>query len=199
MQHHYWITKQTLARKLGRKDDECIVSSDAELDTKLELFRNIQVSCNVIQRVVDRYQETNCVLSQEQSSMGRFLKESSEQDKTKAGEVMLLVGKTLVYCAQQQLLLHEPLLRWYREVETFKQRAIADTLQNVLLMERARTEYRAALNWMKDMSQELDPDTTKQMEKFKKVQNKVSVTNIPRLLVTKTWNASKSPYIFRIF
>lgn len=36
-------------------------------------------------------------------------------------------------------------------------------------MERTRTEYRAALNWLKDISQELDPDTYKHMERFKKV------------------------------
>lgn len=36
-------------------------------------------------------------------------------------------------------------------------------------MEKTRTEYRAVLNWMKDISQELDPDTCKQMERFKKV------------------------------
>lgn len=36
-------------------------------------------------------------------------------------------------------------------------------------MEQSRTEYRGALLWMKDVSQELDPDTQKQMEKFRKV------------------------------
>lgn len=36
-------------------------------------------------------------------------------------------------------------------------------------MEQSRTEYRGALLWMKDVSQELDPDTHKQMEKFRKV------------------------------
>lgn len=36
-------------------------------------------------------------------------------------------------------------------------------------MEKNRTEYRASLNWMKKVSQELDPDTNKQMEKFRKV------------------------------
>lgn len=36
-------------------------------------------------------------------------------------------------------------------------------------MEQARTEYRGALLWMKDVSQELDPDTLKQVEKFRKV------------------------------
>jgi len=40
-------------------------------------------------------------------------------------------------------------------------------------MENARTDYRAALNWMKDVSQELDPDTNSQLDKFKNVQTKV--------------------------
>ncbi|OXB67500.1 hypothetical protein ASZ78_016722 [Callipepla squamata] len=35
-------------------------------------------------------------------------------------------------------------------------------------MEQYRTEYRGALLWMKDVSQELDPDLYKQMEKFRK-------------------------------
>lgn len=54
-------------------------------------------------------------------------------------------------------------------METFRQRAIEDTLLNVSAMERQRTEYRAALSWMKNISQELDPDTHKQLEKFRKV------------------------------
>jgi len=40
-------------------------------------------------------------------------------------------------------------------------------------MENARTDYRAALNWMKDVSQELDPDANSQLDKFKNVQTKV--------------------------
>ncbi|XP_009324382.1 PREDICTED: islet cell autoantigen 1 [Pygoscelis adeliae] len=40
-------------------------------------------------------------------------------------------------------------------------------------MEQYRTEYRGALLWMKDVSQELDPDLYKQMEKFRKVQAQV--------------------------
>lgn len=60
MQHQYWVTKQTLSRKLGKKEDECIVASDAELDAKLELFRSIQESCAFLQRVIDKYQERLC-------------------------------------------------------------------------------------------------------------------------------------------
>jgi hypothetical protein len=60
MQHHYWVTKQTVFRKLGKKDDDCIVASDAELDAKLELFRSVQDSCLDLQRIIDKYQERLC-------------------------------------------------------------------------------------------------------------------------------------------
>jgi len=60
MQHQFWVTKQALSRKLGKKEDECIIASDAELDAKLELFRSIQESCSYLQRVIDRYQERLC-------------------------------------------------------------------------------------------------------------------------------------------
>ena len=43
-------------------------------------------------------------------------------------------------------------------------------------MEQCRTEYRGALLWMKDVSQELDPDLYKQMEKFRKVGYFMKVT-----------------------
>lgn len=173
MQHHFWVTKQTLSRKLGKKEDECIIASDAELDAKLELFRSIQESCSYLQRVIDRYQERLCNLAQEENAMGRFLKDAGKQDKTRAGKMMSAVGKSLSYSGQQRLALRAPLGRLYQEVETFRQRAIEDTLQNVQAMEKARTEYRAALSWMKNISQDLDPDTSKQVERFKKVQARV--------------------------
>ncbi|XP_049959332.1 islet cell autoantigen 1 isoform X1 [Schistocerca serialis cubense] len=173
MQHQYWVTKETVFRKLGKKEDECIVASDAELDAKLELFRSIQESCLVLQRIIDRYQERLCTLAQEENSMGRFLKEAGKTDKTRAGKMMTAVGKSLSYSGQQRLTLRVPLIRLYQEVETFRHRAIEDTLQNVNGMEKARTEYRASLSWMKNVSQELDPDTYKQLERFRKVQTQV--------------------------
>ncbi|XP_070164690.1 islet cell autoantigen 1 isoform X3 [Polyergus mexicanus] len=112
-------------------------------------------------------------LAQEENAMGRFLKDAGKQDKTRAGKMMSAVGKSLSYSGQQRLALRAPLGRLYQEVETFRQRAIEDTLQNVQAMEKARTEYRAALSWMKNISQDLDPDTSKQVERFKKVQARV--------------------------
>ncbi|KAG8225173.1 hypothetical protein J437_LFUL006698 [Ladona fulva] len=173
MQHHFWVTKQTVFRKLGKKEDDCIVASDAELDAKLELFRSVQDTCLDLLRIIEKYQEGLCSLAQEENSMGRFLKESGKNDKTKAGKMMVAVGKALSYSGQQRLTLRNPLVRLYQEVETFRLRAIEDTLQTVNSMEKVRTEYRASLKWMKNVSQELDPDTYKQLERFRKVQSQV--------------------------
>ncbi|MEQ2161572.1 hypothetical protein GOODEAATRI_010851 [Goodea atripinnis] len=111
MQKKFWKTKQVLIKATGKKEDEYVVASDADLDAKLEVF-----------------------------AFARFCR--------------------MALCPS----LH----RMYQEVETFRRRAIADTLLTVSRMEKARTEYRGALLWMKDVSQELDPDTYKQLEKFRK-------------------------------
>ncbi|KAJ7407721.1 islet cell autoantigen 1 [Pitangus sulphuratus] len=141
MQQKYWKTKQTLIKVTGKKEDEHVVASDADLDAKLE----------------------------EENELGKFLRSQGSQDKTRAGKMMQATGKALCFSSQQRLALRTPLSRLYQEVETFRYRAISDTWLTVNRMEQYRTEYRGALLWMKDVSQELDPDLYKQMEKFRKV------------------------------
>lgn len=178
MQQQYWATKQAVFKKLGKKEDDCITACDAELDTKLELFQTIEETCSTLMKVLENYQDRLCALAQEENAMGRFLKESGKRDKTRAGKMMSATGKTLSYSAQQRLALRMPLIRLYQEVETFQYRAITDTLQTIEKMEKARTSYRGALMWMKDVSQQLDPDTQKQLEKFRKVQSHVRKSKI---------------------
>uniref|UniRef100_A0A4W4E9T2 AH domain-containing protein n=1 Tax=Electrophorus electricus TaxID=8005 RepID=A0A4W4E9T2_ELEEL len=71
---------------------------------------------------------------------------------------------------------HTPLCRLYQEVDTFCYRAISHTWLTVNRKEQSRTEYRGALLCMKDVYQELDPDTHNHMEKFRKV----SLCALPR-------------------
>ncbi|XP_026480809.1 islet cell autoantigen 1-like protein [Ctenocephalides felis] len=177
MQHQYWVTKQTVLRKLGGKEDECIVASDAELDAKLELFRSIAESCSVLQRVLEQYQERLCVLAQEENSLGYFLKEASKSHDS-VGKHMSSSGKALCYQGQQRMQLRDPLMRLHQEVDTFKARAVQDTRSTLGAMERARTEYRADLKWMKAVSAQLDPDTGRGLEKFRKAQNQTRQSKI---------------------
>lgn len=43
-------------------------------------------------------------------------------------------------------------------------------------MEKARTEYRAALSWMKSVSSQLDPDTGHGLDNFRKAQGYVKTS-----------------------
>lgn len=129
------------------------------------LYQHNNIS--VLRSILINYFFIHLDLAQEENSMGRFLKEAGRTDKTRAGKMLINVGKSLSYSGQQNLSLRTPLLRLYQAVETFRQRAISDTLSTLKTMEKQRMEYRAALSWMKDVSQELDPE--KQLDKFRKV------------------------------
>ncbi|XP_040887856.1 islet cell autoantigen 1-like isoform X2 [Toxotes jaculatrix] len=176
MQKKFWKTKQVLIKATGKKEDEYVVASDADLDAKLEFFRSVQSTCTELLKVIERYQHRITRLSQEENELGLFLRFQAEHDRTKAGNMMDATSKALCTSAKQRMALCPPLHRLHQEVETFRRRAIADTLLTVGRMEKARTEYRGALLWMKDISQELDPDTYKQLEKFRKVQAQVRGT-----------------------
>lgn len=45
-------------------------------------------------------------------------------------------------------------------------------------METARTNYRGALMWMKNVSEELDPDMYKKLDKFRRVQTQVKKSKV---------------------
>ena len=64
-----------------------------------------------------------------------------------------------------------PLVRLYQEVETFRHRAVGDTWQTVSRMEALRSEYRAALLWMTDISKELDPEAYRKLDKYREVRS----------------------------
>ncbi|CAF2083669.1 unnamed protein product [Rotaria magnacalcarata] len=172
----YWTTKQLVIKKLGREEDEFVIASDADVDAKLELLYTIRRSCYDLIRIMERYQTNVLFLSHEETDMARFLKDYAQTDKTRAGKMMASVSKVLAYTAQQRLTLRQPLLRLHNEIETFRLRAITDTLTTVKRMETARTEYRGSILWLKDASAQVDPD--KQLEKFRRVQGQVKATKI---------------------
>ncbi|KAH9279851.1 Islet cell autoantigen 1 [Echinococcus granulosus] len=169
----YWSTKQAVIRKLGKEEDRHIIASDAELDAKLELFKSVQRTCQDLSNCIEAYLRCIFVLSQVENDTGRFLNARSSEDKTRAGKMLSAVGKALTHSAQQRLILQNPLSRLEQEVQTFRARAIGDTASTIARMESARTDYRGALMWMKNVSEELDPDMYKKLDKFRRVQMQV--------------------------
>ena len=75
-------------------------------------------------------------MAYEENCLGRFLKDQGKLDKTKAGKMMVAVGKSMSYSGQQRLAIRTPLVRLYQEVETFHDRAIEDTYKTVKRMEK---------------------------------------------------------------
>ncbi|KAJ6665295.1 hypothetical protein lerEdw1_004344 [Lerista edwardsae] len=173
MQKKYWKTKQVLIKVTGKKEDEHVVASDAELDSQLEVFHTIQMTCTDLLKTVEKYQQRLNAISEQENELGVFLKFQAGQSEAQIDKMIDATGKSLCCSSQQRPGLCIPLSRLGLELATFRQRAVSDTLVTINRMEQARTEYRGALLWMKDASQELDPDTCKQMEKFRKVQAQV--------------------------
>lgn len=170
MQHQLWLTKKTVQRKLGAKEDQCVVSSDSELDLKIELFESISTTTQDLSRILDLFQERISCLAMEEGQLGRFLKEHGKLSQT-SGKRMSTAGKAISYSGQQRMNVRAPLIRFHSEVQTFGSRAVADTQATINAMERHRTEYRAALSWMKSIT--IDPDDDRGIEKFRKAQQTV--------------------------
>jgi hypothetical protein len=60
LQHKYWVTKSKVVRKLGKEEDECVVASDAELDSKLYLYKSIIETTMDLQRILEQYNDRLC-------------------------------------------------------------------------------------------------------------------------------------------
>lgn len=84
---------------MGKKDDVCIESSDAELDAKIDLFKSINESCLHLHRIIDSYQDRICVVATEENAVGKFLKETGKGSAT-SGKPMNTAGKSLSYCGK---------------------------------------------------------------------------------------------------
>ena len=59
VQKQFWFTKSALMRKLKKKEDEHIVISDMELDSRIELFKAIQTSTKEL-KVINFFTTTPC-------------------------------------------------------------------------------------------------------------------------------------------
>lgn len=103
VQQQYWEAKQTFLQKVKRKEDDCVVAADCELDAKLEvsagfteistsqprlasipasfhafirltqLFKSIEETNLRLLCILEAYQERVCILAHEESAYGRHM------------------------------------------------------------------------------------------------------------------------------
>ncbi|XP_063699992.1 islet cell autoantigen 1 [Culicoides brevitarsis] len=174
LQQQFWLTKKIVQRKLGGKEDECIQDSDAPLDSKICLFTSISTGCYMLQKLTEQLVDKLDAVSGSQNALGKFLNDIVPQTCPNAIEKYTsAIGKALSYESQQVNTLRPALVRFEHELTIFNNHAVRDASDTVVRMEKERTEYRAALSWMKSASQNMDPESCKDVQKFRKTQNLV--------------------------
>ncbi|KAM3720390.1 Resistance to inhibitors of cholinesterase protein [Dirofilaria immitis] len=173
MRQQYWTAKQLIRKKLGKKEDEHLLASDAEFDNKISLFRFVQETSDQMLSCIDDYQHYLSELVQVEFELNKMLKEDGTVETTAAGRIMIAVAKVLALSVHHRLQIRNPLLRFFGELHVFTERAILDCATTVDAAEKARTEYRGSLLWMKKTSKELDPDAENILEKFRTAQSVV--------------------------
>jgi hypothetical protein len=141
-----------------------------ELDTKLELFKSINESTSNLSNIVEKYRDALSTLATETSNLGSFLKDCGKNSSS-SGTVMINTGRVVNYLGQQYFSAMSSLTRSLQELNTFK-RAVNDSKETIQVMEKERTEYRAALELMKSVS-DIDPDSGRGLEKFRTSQKYV--------------------------
>ena len=168
---HYWAGKQYVREKMGKEQDQHQVADDAELDSQMERARHIQKQCLALCRALLRYQEVVQLLTSRQVALSSLLRAYSESETdAPCAEMMSRLGTVMQDEAVSRLELDVPLTRFFSEVETFRCRALVDTLINVNQVTQERRKFRGALLWMADASKNLDPDTRKHLAKFRQAQ-----------------------------
>ena len=102
--------------------------------------------------------------------LGNFLTSCGELDFTLAGQIMTKTGGVHKKNAELRLKLVPAILRLQAETTTFSSSGLGDLSWSIENLEKARKEYRAALLWMKDVSEKLNnPDAKNQLTRFREV------------------------------
>lgn len=182
MKTKYWLGKQQLKQKLGKEQDEWVIKGDSSLDAKLSYFHHVNHSCNDLLRLGDRLQHHMKALSHQEMLLGKFLDTRSKHEGTEAGKMMSYIGYAEEYMSKKRTSMNPSITRLMQDLGVFQQKAVQDCSYTVNRMEQFRTEFRASLLWLEDISQQLNPEDREQLEKFRKVQ---SLTREKRLTFDK--------------
>ena len=109
-------------------------------------------------------------VSSYEHALGNYLVSCGELDFTLAGQIMKKAGNTHRLNAELRLKQLPAFQRLQAETTTFATSGLGDLAYSIDNLERARKEYRAALLWMKDVSEKLrNPDAKGQLVRFREV------------------------------
>ncbi|CAD5206525.1 unnamed protein product [Bursaphelenchus okinawaensis] len=170
MKQHFWTAKQLLRSKLGKKEDDNLTASDADFDSKLASFYAIKDSTRGLMASLEDLHHFFSSLQESNKHMGVLLIKQSRYQKSHVAKAMEAVGQSQSYAYKYSGNALTTLIKMYRDLDVFFDRAVNDCSITVEAAERARTEYRGSLLWMKKCSEELDPESEQLMDQYRTTQ-----------------------------
>ncbi|GIX92357.1 islet cell autoantigen 1-like protein [Caerostris extrusa] len=149
IQQAYWEAKRNFTKSLGNREDDHLIASDSDLDTRIEFLEAADFNFNALLGILVKYNKALLNLMKAEDALGTALIEYGVKDTTKAGKLMAISGKCLSRGANRRSSLKTLIMKLYYEIETFQFKATVDVLQTIQRMERSRKSYRSGLMWMK--------------------------------------------------
>lgn len=103
MKQHFWTAKQLLRTKLGKKEDEHLLASDADFDTKLTLYYSIRdTSRGILASIEDIHHFMNG-LTENERDFGMLLNRQAKEEKEHVSKIIKVVGDTSIQGARARL------------------------------------------------------------------------------------------------
>jgi len=148
-----------------------VLKGDTELDSKLATFQNIEESIREIMFSSRTLHISTRAISNQDIQTTRFLMEFGVSEESSVHHACRKLGDAFKNNGQHWKELKESSERVQQDLITFYNKGIGELKDEIEEMEDARTDYRAALSWLRATS--VDPDKLGQIEKFRRVQMQV--------------------------
>jgi len=165
------VLRKTVERKLGKKEDPSIVKGDSELDSKLSNFEMIEQSVKQLKNASRTLHISSRACANQDIVTGRFLIDYSGAEENPVRMATGRMGEVYKESGNEINSLKSFSDRVQEELNVFFNKGIGELREEIEIMEETRTDYRAALSWLKATS--VDPDKLGQIEKFRRVQAEV--------------------------
>ncbi|KAL7672266.1 hypothetical protein ACOME3_007157 [Neoechinorhynchus agilis] len=187
-----YTARQLITDKIRIKraslDEGDMYCEDDLFEAKLNLFKALKRSSLNLTRICGGYVrciDSICSIEDELSvHYGSFRGPSwscdsqavSDQERENHSRtidtVLTVFSSILTMSSSARVSVKVPLVRLHNEVTTFHRKALMDTEQSMSRLMKLRTEFRASLAWLKEISKnDLNPEIPETLSQYQSVQN----------------------------
>lgn len=163
--------QKTVERKFGKKEDPSIVKGDTEIDAKLSTYNDIDDSMRSLRLASRTIHISTRAFCCQDTYIVKFIQENYNVDGDPIIQALSAAAEGFGVSGNYWNSVKDCSDRVQKDYSTFYQKGIGELKEQIKEMEEARTDYRAALAWLRATS--VDPDNLSQVEKFRRVQLQV--------------------------